>query len=718
MSFSSLKEKQGSLRTALVRITGGRDVTNDLVFSTPNYIITFDYPVKSVSHGITELSRVSTVSGNDQFSYNETTKVLTLRVASLDNEIIVEYYTFFCSDQGVNHYETPTDNTTTVREWQPRIANDIHIKNSVENIYQGIFSISQITVSISNNDSYMQQFFPDNLSSFSNKGCEVWFFIDTVDNIQKVYDGRIKSVSFSESTVNFTVYDAFSTLDDKCYMGAIASRCYAGLYQFLFLGDTQMRWYPPDLGKPIPYLFGAKSTNEFNYVDASPCGYSYLINGWQAYDTSYIKGFAGTSFSVPSFKCNYRWDMFRSNGDTGQTLTYSAINGPNTEATAKDGTRRYYNLSGHNFFVGMSVKWTYLGTDYYGRVEYVHPSGTFTYGGNTFNVAIRDQGTIPGAAMATAFADAATAAMPNVRANGIVLTLFRGSTSTYYPLTMGYHFNVNVTPLDDDPYNHIYTLVLVSDFNTKVGFHPDPDEGDVFFYMFRKTTGAAVGHSDAVQEILEASGMSIDVASFTQIQSDRDVDVEFSIPYYGETEYRASTEYLQEIVRAIPAYLALNSDNEVVYNIIESGTPSETNDDNEIIQGTLDVTHNYNDIYTEIKSSNQNIINATDLNETDPTSVATESDTSAERLHGFKNTLVLNHPLKAISDFLADILSLRSKPTTIYRFQTATKHLDALIGTDITIENEQVLGGDGTVNAKIISFDKSLENVTIEAIVI
>ena len=183
MSIASEKIKQNTKRTCLVRITPARFVSSDLAAQGSGiYTMTFSIaPLSKVEREGNVLTKVATVSNNDEWSHDESTGLFTIKLASApngtDNVVIAFYNLFYCDSTGEITYETPTDSSTTKRYWEPRITNSISTRQSFNNIVEGIFSISANSVDIDDSDLHFRSTYLGENDSFYKKEVSVWVYI-------------------------------------------------------------------------------------------------------------------------------------------------------------------------------------------------------------------------------------------------------------------------------------------------------------------------------------------------------------------------------------------------------------------------------------------------------------------------------------------------------------------------------------------------------------
>lgn len=699
MSFASLTEKIASYRTSLVRVSIRRDVTASISsLGGGTYGMTFNMPIKSAYYGNTLLTKVTTLSGNNQFTHNEATGAFVMQLSSFENDMYLDYYMFFTSNEGVSWYETPTDSASSMRDWEPRLTDDPTISASVEDILQGVFSISEISIGLVNVDRYFQDYFTSQ-DSWSNGDCEVWFYIDSPDNIQKVYNGKISDVSFGDKDINLSVYDSLSKLDQPAYMGDEAATCILGGPNSYF---TQVK--SSSIGKSIKYLLG-KSTpyNEYTHQIDSPNTSRFINKGLEAHCSNFDNG-------------NDEFILCRTNSTGIKQITHSAPTSSLNPADSYNDYNLFYNFASHNLEIGDTVQMFQApSTTYYGYVCHI---GAFTWLGNNYNVAIR----LPTSYVPTTLDS--TLVAPGSHGGNPIVGLLRNNV--IYPLMAGYDYDYDYITLPSGNLLHGITLISgwenndrpdpVAEYtgteSTLTSIDPFNVENDVIFFKFTRNSSQN-NHADCVKELCESAGMTTNTTSFTAAESALNVEASLMIPGYDSDSFESYREYIERIVVGAPGYVYLNLDNEVCYTVIDTLSSTETIDNDVIIDNSIDVSHTYKDLLNDITFINKDFIDDTIIaSATSP--VDTVSDIDSKRLHGFNRAKTIEHSLLSITGQSSSILSIRSKPQTIYALKTATKHLNAVIGSDVTIENDQVLGGSGSVVAKIIGYQKTIDNVTLK----
>jgi hypothetical protein len=130
-----------------------------------------------------------------------------------------------------------------------------------------------------------------------------------------------------------------------------------------------------------------------------------------------------------------------------------------------------------------------------------------------------------------------------------------------------------------------------------------------------------------------------------------------------------------------------------------------------ILKDSQKVSVEYQDIVSELIASNPH---RPDADAIAGTSVTVKSNKS-KHLHGIDRRETMTHVLDDISGRLPDILTVRAAPRNTYEFATATEHLEALLGDDLTLSSQIALGGDGSVALKVIALDKDTNNVSLQA---
>jgi hypothetical protein len=735
MSFATAIAKPVSTRYLLARIRPARDVTS-LVSSAGGgvYTLTFSYPIASVKRNGSSLTSTTAnpPTVNDTYYHDEATGTFKVKLAdvphSITNILILTYQLFYASsDAGVASYETPTSSATTLRQWQPRIDGDPVFSQSAGEATEGALTIAGGSIDLRNEDRAFNAYLTIN-DSFYQKDIDIWLAVD--GELSHVYHGKIGALYVGD-TVSISFYDAFSRLQQVCFMGDTSDEAYFKRETGSFLGVTAA-----DHMMPVPYVFG-RSAHKLSMgivgvevfasvapgsgtvVSTFPTSYSLNPDGCRRAPCTSHPSSSSTSTATP-------WGIARASSAGFKTLNFGTIGSAtlcNTNLSNNyDGNFRYHGTDrarlkiyatrgSHNIEVGDSFRWTHAsvnaGAAQYAVVMAVYQD--FDDLGNFYDDII-DCMVL---SRSTVAADVTVTSL-SITANQGPGLVIDGDDGHYFPV---YTRDFTVTVSTTSSGNKYMRVNLVNGFESGnnhdgVAYHPGlstihPDTHKVYF---RVSTASGQSHADALGEILSKAGITVDAASFAAAETVLDADVSFMIPSVDESDYGTCIKYAQDVLRSTLGYLKYNpSTQSAEYYLLES--PSSTDDvDATTYIGNVEVEIDYQDIATELVAMNPHL-----PIEVFTSAFSTATSNRALYLHGIAGrSATLTHVLEDISDRLADILAIKAERRAVYRIATATKYLDAELGDDLQLTSDDVLGAS-TDDLKIIGISKGAHGVVVEA---
>lgn len=684
MSIASEKIKIATERFLLVRINPARFLQPALL-SGSTYQQTFSFPISAIERNGVALTKVTTLSGNDQYTYSETTSTLQVRLAaapnSTSNILVCYYYLFYTGTQFRSIYETPTDGTTTVRDWQPRLSNYPSVVQSFSNILAGIFTIADTQIQIINEDGRFQQYLTDD-DSFYNKKVDIWLCINDVSNIQKIFTGTINSVYMDQRIVKIDAADSFNKLKQPAYMGDTVDESVFRLDAASFPGLD-----PKHNDVPVPYIVGAfsryQTRTKTGVPSGAPSAYEIFV-GTEASCTNY-----NTSITTST---NRQWGGCRQKGAVA-TQAFGSI-----QAQLDTGTGfrfvRFSSIS--NVSIGDTIKWTEAGTDYYGLVNYV---GTFTYSAVNYNVIFSDP--------SGPFTLSSTVA--NLKSFAVFIEAQNETLKFVQPR---YSRDYSVTETVTSGANNYVRVDFVNNFEAN---HPGfsslrPDDQQIYY----RTSNATVQkHGDILKEIMGKVGLATNASTFTTANATLPVNCRFHIPNFDEVEADTYLKYCQDVLASSLGYLKINSNFEVEYNILSAPTSSDIRDSYLMIDDTTDVRVEYQDIVTKIIGYNPHN-DSGDAIVAGSTPSATGESKKARYLHGLVNVDRFRHVLEELSSNIASHIGLKSMRSAKYTIATSTQDIDTELGNDLQLENKILLGQVSPTDVKVISIEKSPAKIIIE----
>jgi hypothetical protein len=675
MSIATEKIKQSSERFFLVRMEPARYIEPTSIGGGV-YSMTFSYPVSKVQRNGLSLSLVTTLTANDQYTFNEDTGLLQMKLAAapdVDSNVIVAfYYLFFTGDRARVAPQTPTSSSTTSRQWAPRILTYPEFSQSFNNIQHGVFTIADSSIRFANPDSHFQQYMTDN-DSFYNKEVSVWICINSVDNISRSFSGYVTGVSWDSQSITFDVSDSFSRLKNTAFMGDSEDECVLSTQDIATL-------HPAANGKAVPYIFGKFSYHKFSAFASSRY---YMASGTPAYCTNY-----STDKQVTT---NRTWILARA-GAVIPTQSFGSFVSATTHGAAYTEVE-FSSLS--NVFVGDTLTWTTAGTPYYALIIYVT--------GNT--VWYRSP--------VTAITGAST-----MTANPAMGLLVRNTITNDLTFPR-YGRDYTLTTTTTTGSNKLFKITFSNDFENdqdSVSGNPwdtlDPDSMAVEF----KIQATRLSAKDTLVLLLQKVGFTAPGANFDDFDDSVFDYPRFHIPNIDEQEYDTYLKYVEDFLGGCLGYIYTSSFNTVAGAAIHPAdypldVDTVTRDRNLILADSVSGRFDYQDIATQLVPYNPHMDDS-------PLSAVNDSikNNKAVYLHDIKNTNRLKHPFESLSSRINTHIELKSNRFGKYRYETATEDITSRLGTRVTVKNK-IVAGDGSQERmmQIISLDRSPAKIVVEA---
>lgn len=695
MTLATEKEKLSTSRAQLVRLEVCRNVTDELTLDSTNfYTVTLPFDVgfaslEGISSGqtVTFTEVADTPNANLEYRFTESTRTLEVYLTSppsADFQIGLIYYLFFTNAVTRYTYEDPLDNATTVREWQPRLTSRFTVKQSFTNVIYGQVTYQASSLTLGSKDGDLHQHFSAT-SSVSTREVLVWQFLGNLDvaNGLKLFKGRASSPSFTSSSVTIPVYDDLQLLDERCTYAA-------GNVTDLYADNT----IPQDYEKPYPVISAPVSYfSSFtqNTVTTTPQIYPAFVD--EAIPATVVSYNQSISTST-----NRTWRACRTPLADLPNQSYGTI----TRTVSTGAGYRFWKFSTYsNLHVGHTFSWTEGGTRYYALITHV---GEFTYSGNTYDIAINDSAA-PGSTSST------------IHVNPCIGVLITGMANYDNPGLYPMHFrDFTMSATASSGTFNFYgctrqSIVFASNFEANFPSAPTLDPGSHSVQFTVAQTGD-FKHGKLIERLLYSAGLTPDSASITAANTALTDSVYHQIPYRSENTYGSHRKYIEDILRSTLGYLRVGSDGEIEYKLLEAPTTGLALDESNCELEAIDVS--YDDVVGSVVFRNEHL-NATT---TSPSLYRDETDISfARQTHGFVREADLSHVLGPSNTITkaTDIASIRARAFTTYRMKVATLAIDLLLGDDVTVTADWILGGEGTKNLKVIGLEKGIDGVTITA---
>lgn len=720
MTYSTEKLKQASGRFVLVRLTPARNVTSQLASAGGGiYTLSFSYPIAYVQRNGTTLTETTTnpPGSNDQWYHDEDAGTFKIKLASAPNTssnvITIFYYLFFTSaETGVRAYETPSDSSTPLRPWEPRIKQAPGLRVEIDDLLVGVLSVADTQLSLVNTDDFITPYLTS-YDSFYRKDADIWFCINSTDNIDRAYRGKISALpTIAGDAVGVSINDIFANLRAPAYWGDTASEA-------MFIATSGSF---PDMDSrksftPCPIILGPRSRSGYTrigYASGSTGPKVTVKVGLQneGVNTSYSPYAVATA--------NRTWGLCRVPSDGITTQSFGTL----SRILVEGSSFHAYFTALSNVQLGSLVKWTNGGNTRWGIVQAVATAGNeWTASGNTYNLYVQQYygiGIYP-----DSFADI-TAGDTFTSLTNLNVYHYSSENDGMTLMLQGVEYTINQTTTSGG--NKYVSITMADNWETDTthrnngagsgnawGHVVNPDTDHVYYEIWPSTT--PMKHGTVLERICTLSGLSTNSTTFTDANTSLDVNCYFQIPRFDETEYGTYQSYAEAILGSTLGYLRLNASGQAEYYLVAAPSSSAETADDEYLDDTLTVDVDYEDVITELVAANAHIP-GTYENTLSPCPSSSTSDSGAKYLHEVSRSLTIDHVLESITGRIAAIFAVRSRPRKVYSFATATKHLDALIGDDLVLVSSQVLGGSGSATLKIIGLEKTTDSVAIRAAVI
>ena len=676
-NFSTLKLENELEKFTLIRVNPAKYITSDLALdSGTTYSMTFPFnPVNRVTVDGVEYTKVSGAPSSSQFSFNETTKELIINLgASLTSQVVIGfYYLFFTSGRNRVIYETPDDNSSSLRDWEPNVSSEPNFQTSIENSIDGVVSIASSSVTVASDEFSIHAHLGDDYS-FYNKDISVWLCLDDLENIAKVFEGKVTDVSVLDEKITFNFKDVFSQLKQTATMGD------SDIY---FTSESFPSVDPSSNNPPIPFIFGSVSQYQ-TFSNGTLLEGSFYE---REIDFNSLLSAVNISYSEDVTTSNNRvWGCCRvsTDGFLDFTQTISAVD------NVPVGYTRLTVPDAGEFKIGDTFT-VAAGPDVQVRVLNIDKANNYLY--------VTKQASI--------------VATDSIEGNNCPTIVIRDGSAdtTYYPL---YERDYTATVTATDGGNKYLKITFTNNFEATLSMATlDPSNHRVFFRVKPDQTNGT--HGKVMKTLLEKTGLTVNSASITQADTDLSANANFSIPLATEGQAGDYLTYVEKLLTSTFGFLVLNASFEVEYNIISTPSGTDTLDGGNIVDGSFSTQVEYRDISYKIVASNPHYNDEELTRDSSNTPTISSSSGKARYLHEVEDTLTFEHVLEKFNDSITRILNYRSNRTAKYTLSTVSRNLDNNVGENLTIQRDGLLGNSSTKEVFILSLNKSTNKVDIIA---
>lgn len=673
MSYSSIKTNQTSQKFIMARIEPARFVNDDLSLdSGTTYTMTFPFVISKVVEQGVELTEVSSSPSTGEYSFNESTGLLTVNLnsaVSSSNAVIVYYYLFYTIEKFRTIGVDPESPTTDLKDWEPKIQSSPLIRQTIKNIVDGQLTISSSNLSIINDNGDFNQYLTVN-DSFYNKKIKIWHCLEDISNIQKIFEGVITGVTVKRTIVNISVKDNLDLLSNKATMGDT---------EIYYNDDDFTKVQPGFIGNPVRYYFGSVSR-----YDTIPETVTNLTDA-QRLDPDKMDEAVCTDYTTDITTSNNReWTIGRvgSNGTTDFSFSPSSVDNTDANFTRLDTDA----ATVAKIHIGDTFEITGSGT-YRERVYYVDRSNYYVY--------ITKQ--------------ASVIATDTVQTNDCPSLVIADLSGNYYYPLYGRDYTAATSTTSGG--NKLITVTFTNNFEANHAGLTTLDPGINKVYFKIKPNSSYQNQATVLKEMLDQAGLTTNSSSFTTAGTTLNVNAAFSIPLYDETDYSQYYKYVQKICQSTLGYIYLNNSFEITYELLSTISASTDITDTEIIANSSYYKIDYNDIVTQFVAYNPH------YNSSEFVDVSSQTDSSnkARYLHDVINTDRFQHVLENFTSKITDHINLRSERDITYSFQSKGINFDSTIGDEFDLTSNDLAGQVSSVGIKIVEINKGNTDTRILA---
>lgn len=695
--YTSLIENEASRKIILCRVTPTRCMNDLLTDAGLYYTSTLSprlnvYDCKRNGSSLTKVASNEVPTNPDEWGLSGSTFMVALTSApSSVNIITIDYDLFFTNHSGIDLARTPTANVTGIDDifhYDNRITNSPIFSESTENILDGLLSLSASQIELNNADKFFSDYVTDD-DSYYNKPVDIWFAIDSTENIRYAFSGFCSSLKFNGTRAYIGLIDKLFGLEQPAGAAYYNENFITG-YKAL-TGITAVI-DPNKFGNPIRKHYGTHS------------GYQKISGGW-AKSTDQVasktvdieslyEATCGDFDDTASGTVNRTWFGGYGSSAFASSSTVDYVEVTEGVTTIQTGLTFYDSDDAYMIEVGDALELDVGGTKYYCIVEDLFDRSMI------FCTIAR---TAAGAALSgSGSCSVASRAIPCVMIENMEDT---ATNKTYNVCLQAYQYTCA------DSTNLYSRIILNNNFETAIGGYTmnyvNPSNNRV---MYRTHTSSRVnGKLDSENAIMIIKGLiegyntqiTADTTSFNTIADELPYRASFSIPFKDEDDFNPFSKYIQELLQSTCTMLYVTDDLNLGIKRIQTPVASNTVFEHNVVEA-CSTQLDYRDIITKIISYNPYF---PDRLGTTGLSNVTLSDYRAEYLHGTQKTIRFRHLLENISQILPDIFKFRRNRKLINEFSVDSSFNTSKLGDDVYLDGIDGTAKSGTV--KIISIDKS-----------
>lgn len=723
MTFASDSQKSGSERFMLVRITPRRYMSTGTSIGGSQYTFTLASTINITAVTVNDATEGTWTHVGDLLTVTSATDLTNAaNIVTIDHDIYVT---------GNQTRYTESISGVPDAEWQPLLEQYPAFSQSMRNIAEGVFSLSNSQVTLISTDRWGQSLLGEN-DSFSKAPVSVWVCIDTESSNRKVFDGEVSSVSYSYGKFSLDIIDTFSKLKNSASFGTYDN-------SHVYTGNPEFTSYPNpgDENSVIPLSIGKSSpfsvSTGWRHLD------SFGATNGNLYHLSKGQKCAKLSPQTPTGASTITFMLGRIVGSDLKKINFGTISAAYelyVEKSIRSGSGAptdTINIFEKILYLTCSTFNGEIG-DYIPDVSgWVCGYGSGLWG--SYNLAIacpvygfsqNDSGNI-----ANPSGSIAVPSIPNNSIPSVSMWVDAGDSvdyeGLYYPLAlipsgstrMHSRRYLKFTPsvvtaetVGGETISHVFATVSPSanSLDTDHGINQLSSSN----IMCRMSPNTEMSHADALKFVIKSSGMTTNDTTFSDAETALSANVSMTVPANDANQFSSYLDVAQSITSSTLGILRVNEDREVEYELLDNPdglSIDSTRDEINMLSGDTDVKIEYQDIYSEVQFLNPQLNNLDAINGTGPKAVV-ESD-KARQLHRIQRTKTIEHVLESIQNRKAAIAGYFSAATVQYSLSTAAEDLTSNIGDVVEITNTAVADDSETVKGIITSLDQGGSKTTI-----
>lgn len=610
--------------------------------------------------------------------------------------------------------------------WEPLIENYPTFSQSMRNITEGVFSLSNTDLTVICTNRWAQKFLGTN-DSFSAAPVSVWVCIDEVTNNRKIFDGEVSNVSYSYGKLNLSVIDSFNRLKQSAIFGSVnqafnnrdngrtpnLAEPDVNSAATLVIGKTSPlimdRGYriSSNFRNPNDTISGPLNVNFFHLKDGLRC--IPVTANYESADSVqfYVGRFVGTNIKRLTFGSVVR-------AHTAYVEGNYEVYDPDFLIQAAD----YHKITMVNFtnfngeigdyvpglgFCCCKTQFSHAGLTYncaFGDVQYYLDSSSGNVG-QPVSISAPSENVYPSMSIWCEGTSDCSYQYGRVGSNWFLKPKYSGR---YVPfsLQLGTPYSFGGQQITD-----VFVTVLKSDIG-------DDYPGKLTFKA-RFSPSTELTHGNLMKFIIKSAGMLTNDATFSQADSELPANVALCVPYYLSSGYPKYLEVAQLVASSTLGILRINQNREIEYELIKnvsSAAIDSTKNILNMISGDTTTSLEYQDIVSNVTFKNENLVEYDKSPNTGAT--ATVYLPINEQLHRAKATKEINHVLTNIQGRKDAIAGYLSNPTVEYTLSTASEDLASSIGDVVEITNPCIADSGEVAVGVIIGLDQSGSKTSVK----